>query len=194
MLPEPFSLIQPKALSAVLLMKDGFLFSRNQPVTGIYFLTNGEIRLCRNGEDGTEIVIHRAFSGESFAEASLFSNVYHCDAIAVTQCELIRIDKPEVLKQLEINPVFATLLTRHLARQVQSYRRLIELRSIKIAETRVYTAIQEGISLDNIKAFASQIGLTHETTYRSLSQLVRKNKLNKTGRGTYVISASKNKS
>lgn len=47
---------------------------------------------------------------------------------------LIRIDKQQVLELLQSNSEFAMLFTSHLAKQVQSYRQLIELRSIKGAE------------------------------------------------------------
>ena len=187
MLPEPFSLIPQRALFKISLSEGALLFRRSDAVSGMYFLMAGEVQLLRYGADGSEIVIHRAFAGESFAEASLFSDNYHCDALASTSCEVTRIDKQEVLKLLQSNPEFAISLTSHLSKQVQAYRRLMELRAIKSAEQRVLVAVSEGRLQGSIKAFASQIGLAHETTYRALSTLVHKEHLQKTARGTYSI-------
>lgn len=185
MLPEPFTLIPKHALLRRSLPEGALLFRRSDTVSCIYYLVAGEVRLLRYGSDGSEIVIHRVFSGESFAEASLFSDTYHCDALVSVSCELIRIEKNEVLKLLQNDPKFAVSLTSHLAKQVQSYRRLIELHAIKGAEQRVLVAVNEQRLQGNIKAFASQIGLTHEATYRALSALARKGLLQKTARGLY---------
>ena len=187
MLPEPFSLIPKHALFETSVLEGALLFRRFDAVSGMYFLRAGEVQLLRYGADGSEIIIHRAFAGESFAEASLFSDTYHCDALARTSCEVTRIDKQEVLKLLQSSPEFAVSLTSHLSKQVQSYRRLIELRAIKSAEQRVFVAVCEARLVGSIKAFASQIGLTHETTYRALSVLVKKQRLQKTARGTYRV-------
>ena len=191
MLPEPFSLVPQQAFLHRSLVKDTLIFRRSDVVTGMYFLIKGEVQLLRYGVDGTEIVIHRAFSGESFAEASLFSDRYHCDGLTKSACELIQIDKKEMLKLLAQNSVFAISLTSYLTKQVQSYRRLLELQAIKSAEQRVFAAISEGRLKGNIKDFASQIGLTHETAYRALSTLVGKHRLQKTARGTYRINEYK---
>ena len=187
MLQEPFSRIPQHALFQSSLPQGSLVFRRSEPTSGMFFLVSGEVQLVRYGADGAEIIIHRAFAGESFAEASLFSDAYHCDALANTQCELIRMDRVEVLKLLKDNSEFAVAVTTHLSKQVQSYRGLIELRSIKSAEQRVLVAVTEGRLKGSIKAFAGQIGLTHESTYRALAALVRKKRLRKTGRGSYCL-------
>lgn len=155
--------------------------------TGFYYVTDGEIHLLRHLESGDTLPIHRAFAGEFFAEASFFSDGYHCDAVAQTHCDLIKINRDETLKFLRDSPIFAEEVTAHLARQVQNYRRLLELRSIRSAKNRVLAAVQEGLLKGQINSFASQIGLTQEATYRALSALVRAGRLEKPERGHYVL-------
>lgn len=187
MLPEPFSFLPEHTIERSSVLGGEVLFRQSDLVTCLYVLISGEVRLLRFGTDGIEIVIHRAFAGESFGEASLFSDNYHCDAVAVEPSELVRFRKAEVLQHFHANPEFALSLTAHLAKQVQSYRRLLELRAVKGSEQRVYEGVCEGRLKGNIKVFASQIGLTHETTYRTLSVLVSKKRLLKVARGSYCL-------
>lgn len=141
----------------------------------------------RFGREGEAIAIHRAFSGECFAEASLFSETYHCDAVAVMNSQIVRLDKAMTLEWLNNDPAFSQAFNAHLAHQVQSYRRLLELRSIRSAKERVYVAIQEGLLKGQINSFAAQIGLTHEATYRALSSLVKSGRLDRKARGQFIL-------
>lgn len=187
MLLEPFSLVPPQALQRQSLLAGAVLFRQSDPATGMYLLEAGEVHLLRYGQEGSEIIIHRAFSGESFAEASLFSELYHCDAVARAPSVVVRMDKLAALELLQNSADFAVSLAAHLAGQVQSYRSLNELRAIKSAETRVLAAITEGRLKGNIKAFASQIGLSHEATYRALASLVKNQRLQKSAHGSYRL-------
>ena len=38
--------------------------------------------MVRHAPDGRRVMLLSAVSGESFAEAALFSDTYHCDAVA----------------------------------------------------------------------------------------------------------------
>lgn len=47
----------------------------------VHFLAEGRVTLSRFGPQGEEVAIHAARAGESFAEASLHSERYHCSAV-----------------------------------------------------------------------------------------------------------------
>lgn len=185
MLPAPFDQLCDAAIRNRSCAPHETVFSQGKNAVAIYYLVSGEVHLLRFGKDGTKVMIHRAHAGELFAEASLFSTSYHCDAIAQVECHLLRLDKRQILRQMQSNPKFSVALTAHLAHQVQAYRRLLEIRSIRSAPERVLSAV-DARSLDGgIKAFVSEFGLTHEATYRALARLVKNRKLIKTGRGQY---------
>jgi len=162
------------------------LFHFGQEVSGFYFVKRGAARLERHSSNGETIIIHQAKPGETFAEASLFSDHYHCDAIAVSDCEVEHIDKQIALSCQRRDPRFAAGLAAHLAQQLQSNRRLLELRSIRSARDRVLAGVEEGLLVSDIKTFASEIGLTHEVTYRALSSLATSGLIIKEGRGHYL--------
>jgi CRP-like cAMP-binding protein len=52
---------------------------------------SGTVRLLRHGGQGEEVVLHNARLGEFFAEASLDSARYHCDADASEPSELLQV-------------------------------------------------------------------------------------------------------
>lgn len=185
MLPDIYLDLPSDALTEQPVERGKLVFRMGDTAEGFFHVMDGEIRMVRYAEDGAGITIHRAYRGQSFAEASLFSETYHCDAVAEIECSLIRIDRAKVLRHLEINPAFALKMTAHLARQVQDYRRLLELRAIRSAEERVYAGIAEGWLKGSILSFASQLGLTHEATYRALSSLSKRGRLRKVDRGQY---------
>ena len=187
-LPFPFNLLPKGAAKLKEVAESSCLFRQGDNPHCFYFLEQGEVRMTRHTLAGEEVVIHTAYAGETFAEASLFSDQYHCDAFTKQASKLWMIDKQAVLVLSLEDADFSLALTARFARQVQVLRRHKELLAIRSASERVYVALSEGMLQTNIKQFAASIGLTHEVVYRALSELVNVGRVLKKGRGRYVIS------
>ncbi len=185
MLPAPFSSLPNSASTNFELHAGAYVFRLGGKPFGLFFLVDGEVHLIRHTKSGDAVPIHRAYAGEFFAEASLFSDAYHCDAIAQTHSKLLKIDRSQTLALMETNPRFSIEISTYLARQVQDYRRLLELRSIRSAQERVLSAVADGWLKGNILSFAAQLGLSHETVYRALSDLAKAKRLEKVARGKF---------
>jgi CRP-like cAMP-binding protein len=190
MLPPPFDLLPSSALTPRSVKKGQALFRRNDPATAMYHVTLGQVHLLRHTRRGDEVIIHRAHADESFAEAALFSAAYHCDAVAASETELVRVDKAAILERMKQDPDFAVAMCARFAGQIQNYRRRLETVAIRDARSRVFAAVADGMLTGDIKSMAAQIGLTHEAVYRALSSLVRAGRLVKTGRGSYRLEGS----
>lgn len=187
MLPSPFSKLSQSVQKQMTVQKGMHIFREGAPTTGMFFITSGSVELRRYARDGSMIVIHTAKTGSTFAEASLFSDHYHCDAYALETSEIIEFNKQGVMEVFKTNSEFASELSQAFARQIQSYRRKIELLAIRNAQERVYFGLVEGLLQTDIKSFASEIGLTHEVVYRALSKLEKLGKIEKTGRGKFCL-------
>jgi len=87
------------------------------------------------------LTLFTAGPGESFAEAALFSKVYHCDAVAEVSSRITIIPKTELHALLKLHGQAAERLTARLAHQVQALRTQLELRSVRSARERVYQAL-----------------------------------------------------
>lgn len=187
LLPKPLDKIDIRNQKIVELPKAKELFHIEQRSTGFFYVVEGAISLCRFSEQGEETILHRARSGETFAEASLFAQVYHCNAYATKDSRLIEISRKSIWGLMEKDKEFSYQLMARFASQVQNHRQRLELLSIKEASKRVYAAIQNGMLKGSIIDFAADINLSHEATYRALGALVRGNKLKKVARGKYRL-------
>lgn len=177
------------ALRTSSLSRGGHVFLQGDRTHGMFGVTSGCIQLQRHTEAGVTAIIHTARAGELFAEASLFSDIYHCDAVALEASQIVRIDRDKINQMIAADPEFAVAVISQFARQIQQYRARMALLAIRSAKERVYAGMVEGMLGTDIKAFAESIGLTHEVVYRALAGLVRDQRITKAGRGKYGIGA-----
>lgn len=191
MLPEPFDILNEDACTRLILAKGDNVFRHGDKTCGVFFVVSGAICLTRMTEAGAEVTLHNAAAGGMFAEASLYSDHYHCNAAAVAPSEVIRLSKQAILARQREDAAFSEGITRLLATQVQDYRQLLTLHAIKSAHERVFLAVATGRLQGSVTQLASQIGLTKEACYRALKDLTDQGSLSKTGRGEYVLRTPK---
>jgi CRP/FNR family transcriptional regulator, dissimilatory nitrate respiration regulator len=94
-------------------------------------------------------------------------------------------DKDAVLAAFKHNPDAAKSFMTRLARQVMDLRTHMELRNIKSARerTRHYLALHAGadgatVAVNGtLKELAAELGLTHESLYRTLSRMAAKGEI-----------------
>jgi CRP/FNR family transcriptional regulator, dissimilatory nitrate respiration regulator len=155
------------------------LFRRENRPHGLYCLERGEVRLTRTDADGREIILFRALPGDTFAEASLFSETYHCDAVASVPSIVHLYPKAAVLAAFAADPALAEAFMASLARQVMTLRTRLENRNLRTARERVLhhlglqaSGIDRVVRVNgDLKIMASELGLTHESLYRTLAAL-----------------------
>jgi CRP-like cAMP-binding protein len=155
------------------------LFLRQDKPFGLYLLESGEIRLTRSDQEGREMTLFRAQPGETFAEAALFSEMYHCDAVASVPSVVHLLPRSAVLEAFASEPDIAQAFMATLACQVMTLRTRLENRNLRTARERVlhYLGLQaRGMDRvvrvnSTLKSMASELGLTHESLYRTLAAL-----------------------
>lgn len=189
MLPTPFYAISKSNVQIREYQAGERVFGLGDQTHSIFYVMSGGVTLQRYSEGGDLITIHRTFPNEYFAEASLFADAYHCDAVASEASKITAISKSSIIALMSTDQEFSSSLTAYFARQVQDYRRLIELRSIRSAKDRVLAGLHEDLHRGNIMSFASLLGLTHEATYRALNKLVKTGHVIKEARGSYRLNS-----
>ena len=170
-----------------LLQKGEALFRQNDKVEDIYLIISGKIKLIRNTQDGTPVVLHMGQRGETIAEASLFSDYYHCSAIAEVDSAVIQKKKTEIVTYLHEKPEEMAHLLAIFARQVRDLRAINEIKNIRLAGERILAFIRCNMDENNkmtldtsLKDIAYKIGLAHETFYRELKKLEAAGKIKRT--------------
>jgi len=155
------------------------LFAAGDPARGFFLVRNGRIRLVRFGSGGRETLLHTVQPGGRFAEASLFAETYHCDAVAVIDSVVVCIPKTAALARLGNDADAARALVAELAREVIELRAMLTLRDVRSARERVlaYLGMRAGVdgrtvaASGHLKDIAAAIGLTPEVFYRMLAGL-----------------------
>jgi CRP-like cAMP-binding protein len=155
------------------------LFEQGDQAAAIYKVESGRLRLVRRTIDDHLVILHTARRSEFFAEASLFAETYHCDAVAAAPSRIRVYSKAKVMEALRADPVLAAAFMARLAHQLQELRARMELRNIRSARDRVlqYLRLRAGpygrsIAIEGqLQDIAAEIGMTREALYRTLAAL-----------------------
>ncbi|MBV6475686.1 MAG: hypothetical protein MOGDAGHF_01240 [Rhodocyclaceae bacterium] len=152
------------------------LFRQGDRPQAMHCVIDGEVRLLRRSPKGSEVVLQRSRGG-FFAEASLEAKAYHCDAVALADSGLLVFPLRAFRAALEDDAVFRNAWMALLAREVRRLRARCERLSLHGAEARILHAIESEGSAGSLlltqsrKAWAAELGLTHEALYRALARL-----------------------
>jgi CRP-like cAMP-binding protein len=152
------------------------LFRIDDRVQCVFSVVSGEVRLVRRDRKGTEVILQRSRGG-FLAEASLGNKVYHCDAVAAEAGAVLRFPVHAFRSALDEDTDFRNAWMAHLAHEVRKLRAQCERLSLHSAADRIAHYIEsEGsdgaVTLNQSrKAWAAELGLTHEALYRALRRL-----------------------
>lgn len=179
-----------QAAGVVRTLKVGqLLFRMGTRTAGLYEVVKGKVRLVRIDASGREAVLYSAVAGNVIAEASLFSPVYHCDALASVNSVVRLYPKAAILAEFQRDPKTAQAFMAMLAREIMRLRTRLELGGIHSARDRVhrYFALNAGadgrtVALSGtIKELAGDLGLSHEALYRTLATMQREGEIQRAG-------------
>lgn len=150
------------------------LFRAGDPILSLFLVVSGALVLSRSLPHGSDLVLQRAGPGAVLAEASLFADSYHCDAIAAQPSVLHLLRRQRVEAALASDAVLARAWMRHLAQEVQRSRAVIEILSLKTVAERVdaWIALNGGTlpPKGHWRRVALEIGITPEALYRELAR------------------------
>lgn len=149
------------------------LFRAGDPVVSMILLRAGQADLVRHTGHGLTMILQRAGAAQVLAEASAWSDAYHCDAVAVEPCVAALLPRPVFLARLRADPDLAELWARKLARAVQAARLRAEIRSLPRVADRLDAWLAEGHRLPDKgrwQEVAAELGVTREALYRELSR------------------------
>ena len=151
-------------------------FRMGDRLQGVFCVVAGEVRLVRRARNGEEIILQRSRSG-FFAEASLGAKEYHYDGVAAKPGGALRFPARAFRAALDEDAIFRDAWMDHLAHEVRKLRAQCERLSLKHAAQRIVHYIDsegtDGIATltESRKAWAAELGLTHEALYRPLRRL-----------------------
>lgn len=171
------------------------LFDAGDETIGVYLVVSGRIRLVRFVDDGDrESVLFIARPGDAFAEASPFSPVYHCAAVAETDAVVRRYPKAALLAAFAASVEPAMAYAAMVARQLMATRVSMERRSMRSAVDRIrhYLLVEGGEERSveitgSLRDFGAELGLTEEALYRTLAKMVKDGTIRRTATGLTLL-------
>jgi CRP-like cAMP-binding protein len=173
------------------------LFRLGERPKRMFWVVEGEVRLVRRSRNGAEIVLQRSRSG-FMAEASLDASSYHCDAVAAIDSHLLGFPVLSFRDALLNDEPFRAFWMQRLAREVRTLRAQCERLSLRGAAERIeHYVVSEGVDgrlqlRQTMKAWAAELGLTHEALYRAMAGLRRAGRIVTSNRGSnFIVSISR---
>ena len=148
------------------------LFRRDETVLSVYLVRTGRIALERPLADGAPLTLHTAGAGDLLAEASLFADTYHCDAVACVTARVAAAPKTRFLAMLRASPTVTIELLSRAAREVQAQRARVEILRMRKVRDRLDAWLDlhgeppKGGWVD----VAGAIGVTQPALYRELAR------------------------
>ena len=171
------------------LARNEVLFRQGDKVTAIYFIEEGRLRLERRTFDGRLLFLGTTPAGEFFVAAALFSDTFHCDAVATEPSRVRIYPKAMVLNSLRTDPASAMSFLANVAHQVIELRQRLELMKVRSAKERLMLYFESNAEPDGrmvklrgqLQDIASDLGLTREALYRTLASLERAGAIERVG-------------
>ncbi len=157
------------------------LFRRDDKVVSAFLIREGKISLRRALKDGGRLILHTAYEAELVAEASLFADRYHCDAVAEVPTTVSSVSKTELKGLLENSASSDQLSVKAFestARELQNLRARIEIMRLRKVADRLdaYLELYGSPALGGWVHVADWIGVSPPALYRELAER-RTNKL-----------------
>ncbi|WP_342236212.1 Crp/Fnr family transcriptional regulator [Inquilinus sp. OTU3971] len=149
------------------------LFRLGDKVRSIFLIHSGAVRLVRHLPHGPALTLQLAEKGAILAEASLFADKYHCDAVAMSTSRLQVAARRRIEDAVTRDPEIARLWTKHLAAEIQRARTQVEIISLKTVAERLdaWLALRGDLPpKGQWQRLASEIGVTPEALYRELAR------------------------
>jgi len=162
---------------ALAFKKGDYLFRQGERPIHMFYIVSGEATLTRTGSHG-EVTLLQRTTGGFLSEASLFTDLYHCDALVAQTGQAIKLPMIEFKKSLS-DQEFALKWIQLLSKEIMRLRTQAERLGLKSIKDKLIHLIQtdgkQGVLnlQSDLKSIASEIGVTHEALYRAIANMER---------------------
>ena len=149
------------------------VFHLNDHVRLVHFVRRGTIHLVRHQDNGAALILQRARAGSILAEASVYSERYHCDARAESAAVTWAAPQKDLRRLLEAKPEASQAWARYLTYEVQRARLHAEILSLKTVGARLRAWIIWNGALPGKgqwRRIADEIGVSPEALYREIAK------------------------
>jgi CRP-like cAMP-binding protein len=180
------------------------IFKEGDPVAGVYFVYNGNVKVHKHWGD-KELIVRFANSGKIFGHRGLgtHSSVYPISATALEETSLCFIDLEFFMATLKVNHDFAFNLMLFYADELQESEKKMRNLALMSVKSRLAVALLQlkeqfglnetgGLNIELSKQdLAAFTGAAYETVFRMTTELVNDNLISLSGKQINIIDEEK---
>ncbi len=157
------------------------LYCQGEASKAVFCVLQGRLRLDNHTVSQGTVPLYVIRPGEFVSEAALFAEHYCSDAVAEIASKVSVFPKSSLQSALNKDPGLAKEFMTLQSKRFNVIRLRMEIRSIRLARERVlqYLLVSRPANCNHLwldrplKNMADDVGLTHETFYRTVTQLER---------------------
>ena len=104
------------------------IFKQGDDADAVIYIKNGNVKVCVISKEGKEAVIAILGADEFIGEGCLIGQPKRlATAMAMTECETMRVEKAELMRVLQVEPAFSSMFLSHiLARNARVEEDLVD--------------------------------------------------------------------
>lgn len=183
--------------------KDSFIFLKDEPLTHVYFILEGEVKIFRTNPDGKEQIVNMLKSPDMFPHQGLFrQGNYPANAQVTKETKLLSISIANFEEFLIVYPSVSMKMFRILSEIIFDLQNRLEERMLfsvydQIIMQLLRLANKHGqrISDHEMKIslqltnqdLANMIGSSRETVSRTISLLRKEGYVRSDEKGNYIV-------
>ncbi|WPU93238.1 Crp/Fnr family transcriptional regulator [Mucilaginibacter sabulilitoris] len=179
--------------------KGEVIFKEGDPVTGIYFVYSGNVKVYKKWDKDKELIVRFAKAGSIFGHRGLgIGSAYPISAAALESTVVCYVDVVFFEASLKVNPDFTHKLLMFFMEELkQSERKMRNLAHMsvkgRVAEALISLQGQFGLTPDGFigidlsrQDLASYAGATYETVFRMMNELVSEQLISLSGKSIRI--------
>lgn len=184
--------------------KGEVIIKEGDPVTGVYFVTSGNVKVHKKWGD-KELILRFARGGAILGHRGIQSEqaVYPISATALENTTLCYVDIDFFMATIKVNHAFAFELLLFYADELNTSERKMRNLALMSVKSRLAVALfslraQFGVNQEDCIAvdlsrqdLAAYTGATYETVFRTMNELVQEGLIVLKGKGISIINEDK---
>jgi CRP-like cAMP-binding protein len=118
------------------------LYSQGGPADSVFYIAKGRVKVTVTSPSGKEAIVAVRGPDEFCGEGALTGKPFRlASAVALTKCELVRLEKETVVRLLRFEPEFADYFLRHLLTRTARVEAALADHLFSSNETRLARAL-----------------------------------------------------
>lgn len=118
------------------------IFAKGSPGRSMIAVSRGSVKITSLSPGGREIILNVIYAGEIFGEIAVIDGAERtASAVAMTECELLVLDRRDVIPLFERHPEICMILMRILCRRLRQTSEQVEDMLFRSLEARLAKAL-----------------------------------------------------